>query len=262
MKRIGFLVCVLLISVNVSNSQDSLKTDLSKFFKGHDGAFVVYDRNKDGYIRYNPERCAQRFLPASTFKIPNALIGLETGVIADSNYVIKWDGRPEPIKEWERDHDLKSAIYYSVVPYFQELARRVGRERMQHWLDTLNYGNKTIGDKIDFFWLNSSLQISADEEVEFLKKLYSEKLPLSKRSMDIVIDILPTEHFGKATMKSKTGTGHTSSDHFIAWLVGYVEKEGHIYFFAFNIDAKDFSEATSLRDSIPKQILKQLGILD
>ncbi len=262
MKRIVRLVGLLFVFTNVSHAQDSLQAELSKFFQGHDGAFVVYDKNKDEYIRYNPDRCAQKFLPASTFKIPNALIGLETGVIPDSNFVIKWDGKPEQVKEWERDHDLKSGIYYSVVWYFQELARRVGRERMQHWLDTLNYGNKTIGDKIDFFWLNNSLRISADEQVEFLKKLYSEELPFSKRAMDIVKDILPAERLGVATLKSKTGTGHSNPDHFIAWLVGYVEKQGDVYLFAFNIDGKDFEEASGLRNSIPRQILKRLRMLD
>jgi len=236
-------------------SQVSDSLTISKFFHGHDGAFVLFDMNKHEYFRYNPKRCAERFLPASTYKVPNALIGLETGVIPDSNYVLKWDGKPEPFKEWERDHDLKSAVQYSVVWYFQELARRVGREREQHWLDTLNYGNKIIGDSVDRFWLNNSLKISADEQVEFLKRLYDEVLPLSRRSMKIVKDILSSEKIGNATMKFKTGTGHT--DHFIGWLVGYVEKGDHVYIFAFNVDVKDFDEVSSIRNKAPVEIMEK-----
>lgn len=124
-----FVLLCLFIAASPSYSQTPDSAGISKLFNGHSGAFVLFDRNKNEYFRYNPRRCAERFLPASTYKIPNALIGLETGVIPDSNFVIKWDGKPEPFKEWERDHDLKSAIQFSVVWYFQELARRVGREK-------------------------------------------------------------------------------------------------------------------------------------
>jgi beta-lactamase class D len=255
-----------MVTTSLSYSQTPDTAGISRLFNGHKGAFVLFDKNKNEYFRYNSERCGERFLPASTYKIPNALIGLETGVIPDSNYVIKWDGKPEPVKEWERDHDLKSAIQFSVVWYFQELARRVGREREQHWLDTLNYGNRTIGDKVDRFWLDNSLQISADEQVEFLKKLYDETLPFSKRSMKIVKNILSAEQIGKAIVKSKTGTAHfgdpvRGTEHFTAWLVGYIETGKNVYIFAFNVDGNDFDEVSSLRNSIPKEIMKKLGIL-
>ncbi|HUI30667.1 MAG TPA: class D beta-lactamase [Candidatus Acidoferrales bacterium] len=266
MKRFIASFCVTVVAISPCCSQSLDSSFVSALFRGHDGTFVLCDKNKGEYFRYNSKRCAQRFLPASTYKIPNALIGLETGVIPDSNYVIKWDGNPEPIKEWERDHDLKSAIQFSVVWYFQELARRVGREREQRWLDTLDYGNKIIGDSVDRFWLDNSLRISADEQVEFLKKLYGETLPFSKRSMKIVKDIMSSEQIGKATIKFKTGTGHFEdptdrATHFIGWLVGYVEREGEVYVFAFNVDGKDFDEVSRLRDSAPVEIMKEAGIL-
>jgi beta-lactamase class D len=260
---LSFMVVLFVTFPSYAQAPDSAAA--AKFFRGHDGAFVLFNMNKNEYFRYNPQRCAERFLPASTYKIPNALIGLETGVIPDSNFVIKWDGKPRPFKEWERDHNLKSAIQFSVVWYFQELARRVGREKEQYWLDTLNYGNKKIDDKVDRFWLDNSLQISADEQVEFLKKLYDETLPFSRRSIKIVKDILSSERIGKAVMKFKTGTGHIADetggkDNFIAWLVGYVESGEDVYIFAFNIDGKNFDGVSNLRNSIPKEIMKNLGI--
>jgi len=264
MGRLILLLCIVIATATPCYSQTLDTSSISKLFQGHDGAFVLYDMNKNEYFRYNPSRCSQRFLPASTYKIPNALIGLETGVILDSNFVIKWDGKPEPYKEWERNHDLKSAIQFSVVWYFQELARRVGRAREQHWLAPLDYGNKTIGDRVDYFWLDNSLKISADEQVEFLKKLYHEILPFSERSTRIVKDIMPSGQIGKATMKFKTGTGHirgSGTDHFIAWLVGYVVSEDNVSIFAFNIDGKNFDEVSNLRNSIPKEIMNALGVL-
>ena len=259
-----FIAALMMHSLVCAQTPDS--ADIAKLFQGHNGAFVLYDKIKNEYFKYNQERCAERFLPASTYKIPNALIGLETGVIPDSDYVIKWDGKPKQFKEWERDHDLKSAMQFSVVWYFQELARRVGREREQHLLDTLDYGNKTIGENVDRFWLDNSLQISADEQVEFLKKLYGETLPFSKRSMKIVRDIMSSEEIGDAKIKFKTGTGHIEdpvrrTDHFIAWLVGFVENGNNVYVFAFNADGKDFNAVSELRNTVPKEIMKMLGIL-
>ncbi|MGD1007335.1 MAG: penicillin-binding transpeptidase domain-containing protein [Ignavibacteriaceae bacterium] len=264
MKNLILILFLIISLITNLYSQSADSTGLAEFLNKHNTALVIYDQNKDSYIRFNSERCKQRFQPASTYKIPNALIGLETGVISDSDYVIKWDGTPQPFKAWERDHTLKSAIYYSVVPYFRELARRVGREKMQYWLNKINYGNKTIGDKEDYFWLDNSLRISADEQVEFLKKFYSGRLPFSKRSLDIVKNIMPEEDFKNAVLRYKTGTNDAYS---IAWLVGYVEKkdttskEGKdVYFFAFNTEAKTFNELVELRTNIKNKMLVYLGV--
>lgn len=277
------LLSILVIVTNL-HSQVADSTALAEMLKTHGGALVIYNQGSNSYIKFNPGRCNQRFMPASTYKIPNALIGLETGVIPDSNYVIKWDGKPQFNKEWERDHTLKSAIYYSVVWYYQELARRVGRNKMQYWLNKINYGNKKIGNKVDYFWLDNSLKISADEQVEFLKKFYFGKLPFSKRSMDIVKNILPEEDFKNAVLRWKTGTGDYKEGHYIAWLVGYVvkvqsakgkvqssktkdqsekdEREGsNVYFFAYNVDAKTFDEAVDLRNKIKSEMLGYLGVV-
>ena len=256
-----FFLSYIFFAINISYSQTPDTLNLAKFFAGNNGAFVVYDQNNNKYIRYNPKRCGERFLPASTFKIANSLIGLETGVIPDENYVIKWDGKPKPIKEWERDHTLRTAIQYSVVPYYQELARRVGKEKMQHWLDTINYGNRTIGKSVDYFWLDNSLKISANEQVKFLKEFFNYKLPVSKRSVDIVKDIISKEVHGKSVLKFKTGTGDYNN-HWIAWLVGYVKKDDNVYFYAFNIDGNDFMSVSDLRNTVPREILKYLNILE
>jgi hypothetical protein len=114
------------------------------YFQNFTGAFVTYDLSGDRYIRYHPEGCSERHLPASTFKVMNSLIGLETGVIPDENYVIKWDGTQHQISTWNQGHSLRTAFQNSVVWYYQELARRVGRERMKYYIDAVKYGNQDL----------------------------------------------------------------------------------------------------------------------
>ncbi len=256
------LFFVVMIFACTLKAQEVDTSVISKFFNGHAGAIVVYNDSAGKYFRYNAKRCAQRFLPASTFKIPNSLIGLETGVIPDENFVIKWDGIEHPIKEWKRDHTLASAIQYSVVPYYQELARRVGRENYNKFLKMIDYGNNTVGDAFDRFWLDNSLKISADEQVEFLKKLYEYKLPFSKRSVDIVKKIIPEEKYPKSILKFKTGSGNKEDEAWIGWLVGYVVKKNNVYFYAFNADGRTFDEAAGLRNKAAREILKYLKVIE
>jgi beta-lactamase class D len=233
-----------------------VKPELGKYFQGLTGAFVLYDLSGQRTIRYNPERCAARFLPASTFKIMNSLIGLETGVIPDEDYVIKWDGTQYDIPAWNQDHTLKTAIQNSVVWYYQELARRVGQERMQHYVDAAGYGNQDISGRIDTFWLEGGLRISAEEQVGFLKRLYENDLPFSQRSMDIVKDILVLEKTGSYQLSGKTGSVQRVAPH-VGWFVGYLEGGGKVYIFATNVEDGDGNQAQEITHSI----LQGLGLL-
>jgi beta-lactamase class D len=243
--------------------------ELIKHFENHNGAFVLYDNSGNKYFRINEERCSKRVLPASTFKIPNSIIGLETGVIPDENFVIKWDKIERGNKGWDKDNSLATAIKFSVVPYYQELARRVGKEKMQKYLNDFNYGNKKIGERINTFWLDNSLKISPDEQIEFLKNFYFYKLPASKRSIDIVKKIMPCEEYPLAVLKYKTGGGQKDNGKWIGWLVGYIEKRNEklpgskdVYFFALNVDGDSFDEVSGLRMKAAKNIFKQLGLIE
>lgn len=206
MKYILIFFFVFIISNSIAQTVEFLEVD--DLFKGYSGTMVIYDKNNNKYIKYNPERAAERFLPASTFKIPNSIFGLESGVIEDENFVIKWDGIERDIKEWNQDLDLTSAIKISCVPYYQELARRVGKDNLQEYLNKTDYGNKTIGNAIDLFWLDNTLRISADEQIQFLNKFYDYELPFSKRNIDIVKKIMSEEKYPSSILKFKTGTGN------------------------------------------------------
>ncbi len=259
MKKI-VLVFVFFSSLVISNSQSDEKK-IGQFFGEFEGTFILYDYNNKTYLKHNPERSKKRFKPCSTFKIPNSLIGLETGVIPDENHVIKWDGEPKFVKAWEKDHDLRTAIEFSVVPYYMELARRVGREKMQSFLDSLNYGNKKIGQE-DYFWLDGSLQISAEEQIVFLVNFYENKLPFSQRSIDIVKDITIREKTESYIWRAKTGMGRINDEKVIGWYVGYVEVNDNVFFFAMNVDADSFDEVSPIRKQITKDIFKHLQIIE
>jgi beta-lactamase class D len=230
------------------------------YFQNFAGAFVLYDLSGDRYIRYNPEGCSERHLPASTFKIMNSLIGLETGVIPDENYVIKWDGTQHPISAWNQDHTLQTAIQNSVVWYYQELARRVGRERIKHYIDAVEYGNQDLTGPIENFWLDGTLKISADEQVEFLKRLYQGDLPFSERSVKIVKEILVLEKTDTYQLSGKTGSGQNDSL-YTGWFVGYVEHESNVSFFATNIQATSPNARGMKAKEITLNILRSMALL-
>jgi beta-lactamase class D len=244
--------------------------DLSPFFKDIRGAFVLYDLKNDRYTRYNEERCRLRFSPKSTFKIPNSLIGLETGVIRDAEFVIPWNRQkypPQdnwdqyPFKHWGQDHTLRSAIKYSVVWYYRELALRVGEQRMKKLVTAFDYGNEDVSGGIDNFWLGGPLRISADEQVEFLKKFYAGRLPVSRRSIEIVKDILVLEKTADYTLSAKTGGGSIAEGTYIGWFVGYLETKGNVYFFATNLEGASYPEIRDKRIDVTKRILIELGLL-
>lgn len=256
------ITALLLFTFTLFLHAQNTKNDISQIFKGYDAAFVLYDFNNQQFIKYNPERCAVRFLPASTFKIPNSLIGLETGIIKDADFIIPWDSVKTWNENWNRDHTLRSAIQFSVVPWYRELARRLGREKSQHFLNIFDYGNKTIGEKEDYYWLDNSLKISADEQVLFIKKLYENELPVSQRSIDIVKEILINDSTGNYILRAKTGGGKKEDGNYIGWYIGWLETNNNVYLFALNIDADTFEKMAPLRKKLTLQVFKQLEIIE
>jgi len=196
-----------------------------QFQKNHvEGTFVVVAL-RSGEVRVTDEKLARRgFLPASTFKLPNTLIGLETGVIPDEHFTLKWDGKERERPAWNRDQDLTGALRDSVVWYYQEVARRVGAARMREWLAKLHYGNQriTCGGKpcVDAFWLGGDLRITPLEQVDFLRRLHDGKLPISAHHRDLLLRIFPDQ----GAYLGKTGT---TSGGAVAWMVGYAGDYGY-----------------------------------
>lgn len=260
MKLIAILI--LLLNLNALPQTKFERKDFKKYFDqyGHTGCFVFYDLNKDEYIRYNPNRCSERFIPASTFKIFNSLAGLETGAVNDENEIMKWDGEKRFYDAWNQDLNLKDAFKYSAVWFYQELARRIGEEKMQHYININHYGNEDISGGIDRFWLDGGIRISADEQIEFLKNIYNNEVKFSQRSIDILKRIMIYEKTDEYIIRAKTGWAIRVKDQ-VGWFVGYVEKNDNVYFFALNVESKNPEEGFVSRKEITFKILKELGVM-
>jgi len=226
--------------------------------QGVTGTFVLHDASADVYTVHDRARAQTRFIPASTFKIPNSLIGLGTGTVASVDQVLPYGGGKTARPEWAHDMSLRDAIKISNVPVYQGMARRIGLAAMRSNLQTLNYGNMDPGTAVDTFWLKGPLMISAVEQTVFLEKLAQDRLPFSKEAMAAVRDI--TRQPGAADLHAKTGWGSGPVKEVdLGWWVGWVMKDGKLYSFALNIDIPD--GAADKRVSLGKAALQALGLL-
>lgn len=226
------------------------------------GTFACLDLKTDRLSLANAERAAQRMIPASTFKIANSLIALETGRVNSPDELFRWDGKPKAFKSWEQDLTLRQAVTASSVPVFQEVARRVGLARYEHWLEKLEYGNGSIGSDVEHFWIDGPLKISAIEQTSFLAALALQQLPMSKKSQQAVREILRIETRDRRTLFAKTGWCQSTTPD-VGWWVGWVERadvEGPaIHTFALNIDLNGADDLPK-RVAIGRASLAALGI--
>ncbi|WP_374701658.1 class D beta-lactamase [Paenibacillus tyrfis] len=227
--------------------------NLSSFFPSNNGTFIIRSlRTNQSYV-FNETRAALREAPQSTFKVANALIGLQTGAVQDENTVKRWDGVKRSREIWNQDHTLATAMRHSTVWYYQAMARDIGNERMQQWLDAIDYGNKDISGGIDKFWNNSSLKISPMEEVEFITKLVQESLPFDKKVMQTVKQMIREEEQQPGyTLYGKTGG---SSNPPFGWYVGFVQLQEDTLVFAAQVDGE--SGTLNKAKDITKLVLKE-----
>lgn len=255
-------VCLAFASCTPNNV--SIDHSLGQYFKdnGVEGCFALLNNGTGNFTIYNLERYRDSaFLPASTFKIVNSLIGLQTGKITDEKMIIQWDGIDRGRPECNRDLSMYDAFRLSCPPWYQEMARRIGRDTIQHWLDSLAYGNKKIS-KVDTFWLDNSLKIKPDEELGLIKKLYFNQLPFDKRNQQIVKEAMKFESNTAYSLSYKTGWGSKENGADLAWVVGYIEENGHPYFFVLNFEtARKGADMAGIRMKILKGILGQLGFM-
>ncbi|NTW50831.1 MAG: class D beta-lactamase, partial [Chlorobiales bacterium] len=225
-----------------------------------DGTVVISSLHGGQTFVYNAPRANHRFPTASTFKILNALISLEEKVILGKDDVLKWNGHTYDFQDWNRDQTLESAFKVSCVWYFQELARRVGAEKYRNYLQKSAYGALREPFEETTFWLDGSLEISAIEQVEFLKKVYQHTLPFSESSYETLRQIMLVEKTPTYTMRAKTGWATRVTPQ-VGWYVGYVETANEVWFFATNIDTRDEKDLP-LRQKLTRQALQEKGIIE
>jgi beta-lactamase class D len=258
------IISVAVITASCSVNQAKIDNSLKKYFDSSkvDGCFSMVNNQTGAVTVYNMKLDTQRFLPASSFKIVNSLIGLETGRITDEKMLIKWDGIKRWNEQWNRDLTMEQAFKVSAVNYYQEVARRIGRDTMKQWIDSLHYGNMNISGPIDSFWLNNTLKISPDEQLGLVKKLYFDNLPFQKRTQQIVRDVMLQENNTLYKLSYKTGWGFDEMQNSIGWVVGWLEENKHVYFFVLLVKSPDKNaDMTNIRLHILKNILSHYGFL-
>jgi len=274
MRRFAYLVLPVISFITACSSNNVTEDNsLKKYFDsaGVTGSFGLFDNGQGQFTIYNlPAFKDSAYLPASTFKIVNSLVGLQTGRISNTDMVIKWDGitRFYPLGDtaagWNKDLSMKEAFNASAVPYYQEVARRIGTDTMQRWLDTLGYGQRygkfKLSGNIDTFWLDNSMKVTADEQLGLVKKLYFEQLPFFKSTQLAVRNVMLQEDNSNYKLSYKTGWGFRENGQPVGWMIGWIEENKHPYFFALQVNASNPKfDMRPARMAIVKGILQQMG---
>lgn len=256
------LLALLYPSVSVQASAPKEVSDWKKYFDSYDvtGSILVYSVKQNRYVGYNLERCNTPISPASTFKIPNSLIALDSKVTTLEE-VFNWDGQPKPLEAWQQDLSLNDAFKVSAVPVYQEIARRVGVERMQQYVDLFHFGCVTVtSSNLDTFWLTEACKITQFQQVYFLKQLFAKELPISDQVQDQVMEIMINEQSDKGTLYAKTGL-NAGKEANTGWFVGAYKDADDTLIFATNIGpfpAADNNRIIPIRVDVTKCILKEL----
>ena len=266
MKGAATAILLILFSLRCSSQAPAveIRSDLEALYKHYNvkGSFALFNHRANTYTLYNPDQFREPFIPASTFKICNSLIALETGVISDEDYRMAWDSVTRRVTSWNQDHTLRTAFRNSVVWYYQEIARRVGDKEMKKWLEKAQYGNADISGGVDEFWLTGGLRVTPEQQINFLRRLHAEELPFGKRAMQIVKDIMIVSDSAGTIVRAKTGWSRQGNQD-IGWYVGYVETTDNVYYFANCLQTSDFEhdQFGKARIEIANAILRELGII-
>jgi beta-lactamase class D len=257
----SLLIPYLTIGIRDPEKSMGLKVIFDKY--GMNGTILVFDPATREFAGYNPSSWDSGYLPASTFKIVNTLIGFETGAI-DTDYIFKWNGEKRRLPQWEKDLTLEEAFRFSCVPCYQELARMIGPDRMKSSLEKMMYpGMDVHTDNIDLFWLEGDSRITPRQQVEFIRKLYNEQLPLKPTTMQAVKAIMLNEVTPDYRLSGKTGWAIRNGNNY-GWFVGWVETKAKVYFVATLVEPKDQKQVedfAAARKLITMGVFRWLGLI-
>ncbi len=261
-KQNRLLAVVLLFLCSCTQKKATIDNSIKKYFDEQhvEGCFTMMDNTSGEITVYNMAMDTTRVLPASTFKIVNSLIGLQTGKILNDTMTIKWDGVKRPVEAWNKDMGMTEAFKVSNVPYYQEVARRIGPDTMKLWIDSMHYGNRNISGPIDSFWLNNRLKVSPDEQLGLLKRLFFDQLPFRKGVQESVRQAMLQEDNTAYKLSYKTGWGYDEGNRSVGWLAGWIEENKHVYFFVTLVRTPNRElDLVPVRLKITKNILTQYG---
>lgn len=262
------MACVSFVTVVSLVAPISLQP-MTKSTRGN--CFILYEVGVGEVVRNPSTTCASRVAPQSTFKIPHALAAVDSGVVQDASTLFKYDGHAVDFDAWKRDHTLATAMRYSVVWYFQEIAKRLGMDRERAYLGRFEYGNQDPSSGLTTFWLGGSLAISPEEQVQFLRKMYDDSLPVSPRAREVVRAIL-VQPAGKVVnaqgeqafaapwpadvvVSAKTGAGSLSDGGTVRWVVGHVRRGSRAWLFVSNVVGDGNVPAAAAVDQAARELI-------
>ena len=260
--------CIPILSVYASDQtgyhfdtteKNITQLNLSSNFGDYTGSFVLYDQSADKWNIYNMDHASTRVSPNSTYKIYDALLGLESGIITPEHSTFTWNGEPYPFHSWEADQDLTSAIHNSVNWYFQAIDSQAGFEAVRTFLQTINYGNQNTGTNLNLYWTDFSLKISPIEQVELLQNFYQNNFHFDSKNIQAVKNALLLSTTSSGSLYGKTGTGRVNGKDVNGWFIGYIETANNTYYFATNIQSS-FGATGSQATEITESVLSNLGI--
>lgn len=260
--------CILLACCFSTTVVAKPRVNFSEFFTQKSGCFVLYDLTTDKtLVRYNKRQCATRISPCSTFKIPLALIAFDQGIFKNENTTIQWDRINREFADWNKDQTPTSWLRHSVIWVSQWLTPQIKIAELKRYLNNFEYGDQDISGGTTKFWLSSSLKISGNEQLHFLKRLWNNRLAASAFAINNTKKIIPSEvsEIG-STLYGKAGAGFinesNNKDGRIGWFVGYVSLNKHDYIFVTNFTDKIDSTTSggSEAKEITKKILHELGL--
>lgn len=269
-----FPLALLMLVLSCTNSYPKKQTEIAapkeeikaKFHRILDsanvrGAILIYDLQANTYYSNEYHWAKTKRLPASTFKIPHSIIGLETALLEDDSTMFYWDKKPRTFASWEQDLSLKNAFHYSCVPCYQELARKIGLKRMKEQLAKLNFGQMQVdSSNLDLFWLEGNSKISQFEQIDFLKRFYQDQLPITARTKEIMSRMMIITQQEDETLRGKTGWAMRNGDN-NGWFVGYLENKDKTYFFATNIIPNEGLEKEKFTAARKETTLKAIDLL-
>ncbi|MBU0765885.1 MAG: class D beta-lactamase [Bacteroidetes bacterium] len=255
------LLSLLFLLPGCGPKEINIRDDFEKYFKnnGYTGSFMLYDLKNNSKVYFDRDRCSKGYPPGETYNIFLSLVALETGVAKDENLIIRWDRKKRKYPVWNQDHTLESALKNSVDWYFEELARRIGLKPLKKYIRKSGYGNKKVGNQVDNFWMDGSIRISQEDQIDFLEDLYANNLPFSDKTQKTVKRILIKETTEEYTFSAKTGM---VDKYGIGWYIGYIERDDNVYFFATNIFGPPYHKRFHFaRIRITHRILKDLDLI-
>jgi beta-lactamase class D len=238
------------------------------YFKDATGCFLLYNMKTNTFEKvFGEENCRVDYTAYSTFKVPLAVMAFDSGALKDENEVLKWDGKKSTRPESNHDHDAKSWMRDSIVWFSQRLTSKIGEEKLQAYLNSFNYGNKDLKAGITEAWLvaptskGPSLKITAYEQVDFMKKLWTNSLSASPRSMTLTRDITYLETSPNGfKLSGKTGSNFYDKAHKQAfgWFIAHLEKDGLEYIVVTNFRDLKPSKSKLYGGARAKETTKQI----